>query len=89
VRKSDQKPSAYQKMSKKIVSRTPRSASPPVFQDLDAEADGRVLVDGLALIRDYMGSDASAKGHVEDADKKKPRKRRRAKPKKPKSVHHE
>ena len=82
VRHSD-KPSAYQKASKKITSKTPKPKQ--VAQDYcDDERD---LVDGLGLIRDYMGGD---KQHKESLEKKKrPRKRTHHKAKKSKRDHHE
>ena len=90
VRKTD-KPSAYQKMSKKITSKPSRHQPRTVVASpaFDTAEDGRrELVDGLGLIRGYMEQDTTTQPS-EDEKKKKPRKRRRFKSKKAKPKHDE
>jgi ribonuclease R len=84
VRKTDGKPSAYQKMSKKIIPKQVRT--PPTRQIGEGFAPEQDSgPDGLAMIRDYMG--ASTQGGEEK--KRKPRKRRHPKSRKAKQEHHE
>jgi ribonuclease R len=84
VRKAP-KTSGYQKVAKKLT----KSARPKApFQETNDRADQEVI-DGLGLIRDYMGVSPKSPHETEADKKKKARKRRRTKPKKAKHDHYE